>query len=86
MVPLADRVLLAAALKLKSNHLLFAGQSRAFFISRDYAHTVTALPVPITTAVSALMELPDGRILALGEAGATTFEVGRVIPNPPSAP
>jgi hypothetical protein len=74
MVPLAERVLLAAALKLKSNQLVLAGQARAWFISRDYAHTVTAFPVPVTTAISALMELPDGRILALGEAGATTFD------------
>jgi photosystem II stability/assembly factor-like uncharacterized protein len=85
ILPVDQPALLAAAVKLKNNDLLFAGQSRAFFISRDYARTVTPLAVPITTAVSALLELPDGRILALGEAGATTFEVGRVIPNPPPA-
>jgi photosystem II stability/assembly factor-like uncharacterized protein len=73
VVPLADRVLLATGLELKNNQLLFAGQARAFFSSRDSALTVAPLTVPFSTAVAALLELPDGRILALGEAGATTF-------------
>ena len=82
LVPLADRVLLAAAIKLKSNRLLFAGQARAFFTSRDGARSVTPLSVPFTSAVAALLELPDGRILALGEGGATPFDA----PAPPATP
>ena len=75
LVPLADRVLLAAAIKLKNNQLLFAGQARAFFTSRDGARSIAPLNVPFTSAVAALLELPDGRILALGEGGATVFDV-----------
>jgi photosystem II stability/assembly factor-like uncharacterized protein len=82
LVPLADRVLLAAAIKLKNNQLLFAGQARAFFTSRDGARSIAPLNVPFTSAVAALLELPDGRILALGEGGATVFDV----PASPATP
>jgi photosystem II stability/assembly factor-like uncharacterized protein len=82
LIPLADRVLLAAAIKLKNNQLLFAGQARAFFTSRDGARSVTPLKVPFTSAVAALLELTDGRILALGESGATVFD----LPASPATP
>ena len=82
LVPLADRVLLAAAIKLKNNQLLFAGQARAFFTSRDGARSVAPLRVPFTSAVAALLELPDGRILALGEGGATVFDIPATPPTP----
>ncbi len=71
------RALLAiAALKLKSNLLVFAdapGQARALLVSRDYGQrtTVAAWPAPLTTAVAELIEAPDGAVLAVGEAGAT---------------
>jgi hypothetical protein len=34
---------------------------------------VAVQPVPFTSAVATLIELADGRLLALGEAGATVF-------------
>ena len=64
-------VLLAAGLQLKSNFLVLAGQARAHFVSRDYGKTLTTWAVPLDTAVAALLELSDGSVLALGEAGPT---------------
>ena len=64
-------MLIATALKLKSGTLVFAGQSRAWFVSRDGGKTVAPWSGPPTPAVARLLELPDGSLLALGEAGAT---------------
>jgi phosphate transport system permease protein len=75
-------VLLATALKLKNDTVLFAGQARAFFASQDQARSVAAQPVAFTSAVATLIELADGRLLALGEAGATVF----TLPTPPARP
>ena len=63
--------LLSAGLQLKSNFLVLAGQARAHFVSRDYGKAIVSWPVPFDTAVAALLELPDGSVLALGEAGPT---------------
>lgn len=68
--------LLAVALKLKSNFFVFAGQSRALLVSRDYGHTIAVWPAAFDKAVAELLELPDGNVLALGEAGAT------ILPKP----
>lgn len=62
--------LLATALRLRSNLILIGGPPRALAISRDYGRTFSLLPEAPTTAVAELLELPDGSILALGEAGA----------------
>ena len=64
-------MLLAAGLQMKSNFLVLAGQARAHFVSRDYGKTIIPWAVTIDTAISALLELPDGSVLALGEAGPT---------------
>lgn len=71
-----QRVLIATALQLKGGPIVFAGQSRALLVSRDHAKTITAWPAPLATAVSKLIELPDGSVLALGEAGAV------ILPRP----
>lgn len=64
--------LILAAVKLKSGTLVLAGQARAFFVSKDNGRTFTAWTTSgHTTAVSALLETPDGTLLALGESGAT---------------
>ena len=79
LVPLHDRqpLLLATALQLlKSNFIVVAGQARALLLSRDYGRTFSPWDAPLTTAVAKLIELPDGDVLALGEAGAT------VLPKP----
>jgi photosystem II stability/assembly factor-like uncharacterized protein len=69
-------VLLAAGTKLRSNYFVLAGHARALLISRDYGKTVAPLSVTLGTAVAELLELNDGSLLALGEAGAT------VLPKP----
>jgi photosystem II stability/assembly factor-like uncharacterized protein len=69
-------VLLPTALRLKSGYLILAGQSRVVFISRDNGNTYVDWPVNRFTAIAELIELADGRILALGEAGAT------ILPKP----
>ncbi len=73
LIPVTDRVLLATALKLKNDTVIFAGQARVFFASHDQARTMAAQPIPFTSAVAALIELADGRLLSLGEAGASVF-------------
>ena len=75
-VPTPQPMLLATALKLKSNFIAVAGQARTLLVSRDYAHTVTTWPASFATAVAELLELPDGSVLALGEAGPT------ILPKP----
>jgi photosystem II stability/assembly factor-like uncharacterized protein len=71
VVPIDQRGLIAAAAKLKSNTVVFAGQARVFLVSRDYVQTADTWPAPIAAGISALLEMPDGTLLALGEAGAT---------------
>ena len=68
--------LLATACKLKGNTVVFAGQARTLLVSRDYGHSVAAWPAAFEKAVAELLELPDGSVLALGEAGAT------ILPKP----
>lgn len=63
--------LLATGIRLRSNLILIGGPARALAVSRDYGLTFSLLPGAPTTAVSELLELPDGSVLALGEAGAT---------------
>jgi hypothetical protein len=67
-------MLLATAIKLKSNVIAIAGQARALLLSRDYAHTVSPWPAPFTAAIAELVELPNGSILALGESGANILQ------------
>jgi photosystem II stability/assembly factor-like uncharacterized protein len=65
--------LIAAAVRLKSNYVLFAGQARLLLVSRDYGRTISASPHAPGTGVAELLEMPDGRVLALGESGATVL-------------
>jgi photosystem II stability/assembly factor-like uncharacterized protein len=43
------------------------------YVSRDNGNTWTELAAGLTTAIAELVELPDGRILALGEAGVSVL-------------
>ncbi len=71
LTPLDQRMLLATAARSPSGPIVFAGQSRAWFVSRDGGKSVAPWAVGSTAAVSRLLALPDGSLLALGEAGAT---------------
>lgn len=64
-------VLLAASLRLRHNVVVLAGHARVLLVSRDTGKTVAPWDAPVGTAIAELLETPDGRILALGEAGAT---------------
>lgn len=68
-----QRVLLAAAVRLPGGAIVIAGQARTFLVSRDQAATFTPWAAALPTAVAELLTLPDGTLLALGEAGATTL-------------
>lgn len=71
-VELPSPSLILAAVKLNNGTIVLAGQARAFFISKDNGRTFSAWTASgLTTAVSTLIELPDGTVLALGESGAT---------------
>jgi hypothetical protein len=50
---------------------LVGGPARALAASRDYGLTFSLVPGAPASAVAELLELPDGSVLALGEAGAT---------------
>jgi hypothetical protein len=67
--------LLATAVKLRSGVVLVAGYAGTLLMSRDSGESFVALESP-TKAIAELIELPDGNVLALGEAGTT------VIPAP----
>lgn len=62
--------LLASAVRLKSGAIVLAGQARTLLVSREPSTLVSASQPP-STSIAELLELPDGQVLALGEAGAT---------------
>lgn len=66
--------LIAGALKMKSNYVVLGGQARGLMVSRDFGRSVSAFP-ELTTAVSELLELSDGNVLALGEHGVAILSV-----------
>lgn len=68
-------VMLAASCRLEDGSILLAGAARWFFVSRDGGVTFTRLSLPLTTAVAELLPLPEGRVLALGEAGASLLRI-----------
>ncbi len=71
MVAVPQPMLLATAVKLSGGAIVFAGQSRGLFLSHDSGLTVAPWPASLTSAVSELVQAPDGNVIALGEAGAT---------------
>ncbi|MBK8859096.1 MAG: hypothetical protein IPN11_15885 [Opitutaceae bacterium] len=65
------RVLLLTAGLTSPGHIIAAGQARAFFAIDDRTMTLEPCFPAMQTAVAELLILPDGTLLALGEAGAT---------------
>jgi photosystem II stability/assembly factor-like uncharacterized protein len=78
--------LLATALKVGGANLVLAGQARTVLVSRDLGRTLTRIPNVLGTGVAEMLELPDGAVLALGEAGATRVEPSALWPAPAAAP
>ncbi len=73
LVPNENRVLIATAARLDDRRIVLGGQSRSLFVSRDAGATVSPWTPGFTAAVAELIALPDGSILALGEAGAAVL-------------
>jgi photosystem II stability/assembly factor-like uncharacterized protein len=65
--------LVATGALLQGNTVVLAGSSRTLWTSGDYGKTLVAKPWAngFSGAVAEVLELPDGAILTLGEAGAT---------------
>jgi photosystem II stability/assembly factor-like uncharacterized protein len=76
LVAAPQPTLIASATLLKGNTVVLGGQARGLLVSRDYGRSVASWPAALSTAIAELIELPDGSVLALGEAGAT------VLPKP----
>lgn len=73
-VPTPAPTLVAAAVKTRSGEIIAGGQARGLMISRDDGRTFSAFP-RLVSAISELLELGDGAVLALGEDGAVTLSV-----------
>ncbi len=71
-------VILATALRQKSDTLLLAGGTGTLLASHDGGRNFAPTGVVPTKAIAELIELPNGSLLALGEAGATLIEAGRI--------
>lgn len=81
-------VLLATALRLRSNFILVGGHARTLWLSRDYGVGFKPVAAAPTTAVAEYLELGDGAVLAVGEAGVQRLELSALVPEAaaPAAP
>ncbi len=73
--------LLATALRLRSGVTVFAGQARTLFFGREPTAALTASAITPASAIAELLQLPDGQLLAVGEAGATLIDPAVAIPG-----
>jgi photosystem II stability/assembly factor-like uncharacterized protein len=78
--------LLATAVRLRNNLVLTGGQAGSLLISRDLGRTLTLFPDGPGTGIAELLELPDGSVLALGEAGATRLEIAAPLASAAAPP
>jgi photosystem II stability/assembly factor-like uncharacterized protein len=74
-----SRVLLMHGLRQSNGRIILAGMNGQFLISQDGGRSFTTWVVPVQGA-SALLECPDGSIIAVGLNGATRL----FLPNPQS--
>jgi photosystem II stability/assembly factor-like uncharacterized protein len=74
-------VLLATAVRVRGDQIILAGQARSLLVSADLGRSVQEIPGLLAGGVARLLELPDGAILALGEAGATRLERSLFLPR-----
>lgn len=76
---------LFTALRLKNKTLVIAGShGRTFLVSFDDGLTFSLWPTSITTCVSQIHETANGRLLVLGETGATLLPAPETPATPPS--
>jgi photosystem II stability/assembly factor-like uncharacterized protein len=74
-LPGAAPVLLACAVPVAGKGILLAGQARNLYLSADRGLTLTAAAGAPATGVAEVVDLGNGRVLALGEAGATLLQL-----------
>ncbi len=67
-------MMLATAIMIRRDLIVLGGQARALFVSRDGGKSVAPASGAPRTAVAELIPLANGRILALGEDGATVLD------------
>ena len=78
--------LLATGLRLRNSQLVLGGQAGSVLISRDLGRTLTLVPDSLATGIAELLELPDGGVLAVGEAGPTRLDVAARLQSPVPPP
>lgn len=66
--------LLCTGLQLGDGTIVLAGQARNFLVSLDGGKTFSKWAGGLENAVAELVELPEGNLLAVGEAGATVLK------------
>lgn len=76
-------VLITDAVRTAGGALVFAGQGEHFFISHDAGRTLEHWEVPVQGA-SALQEMPDGAIVAVGLNGVFRLALPRLRSGGPS--
>lgn len=72
LVPTPATALYAAAVRLQNGDILLAGNAPTLAQSVDQGRTFTASP-NAAGALADLLQLPSGRVLAVGESGVTIF-------------
>lgn len=82
-----ETALLATGVRLSNGGVVLAGQARALLASRDARESFVRREVGVSTGIAELLELPNGSLLAVGEAGATIIDVaGLIAADPQKAP
>ncbi len=65
--------LISTVLQLRGGAWLAAGRGRTVLVSRDEGRSFVAWDAGISTDIARLAQAPDGSVIAVGEAGATTL-------------
>jgi photosystem II stability/assembly factor-like uncharacterized protein len=74
-VPTPAPALLATSVRLRDNTIVLGGNARTLLASRDGGATLAPAADSLAGAVSEIVELSDGRLLTVGEAGASVLRM-----------
>jgi len=77
--------LISTGARLADGSVILAGNGRTLLVSRDPRRTFAARDVGAPAAIAELLPLPDGNVLAVGEAGAERIDQVRILPPPPAS-
>jgi photosystem II stability/assembly factor-like uncharacterized protein len=85
LVSTNETALLATGVKVPRQHVIvLAGQARGLLVRSDDQQNFTHRDVGVTTGIAELVELPDGNLLAVGEAGVSLIPSARLAPAAPA--